>query len=180
MKRVVSVLIAAALLLGLLSACQKAQPAAAVSSDWTVSELANLAFEHCGQESRDGLEGINAEMDQEWMAAYIENAYGFQGSWEDAAVIRATGASAFEIAVLRLEDEDLAVLAASSLMSYIFSRQGDFAGYAPAEADMAACGGIIQIGPYAGLFICPDPDEACNAVTLALKGKDVSAAGAGR
>ena len=42
-----------------------------------------------------------------------------------------------------MEDSKAAVQAASALMSYIFARQGDFAGYAPAEADMVAKGSIL-------------------------------------
>lgn len=172
MKRAASLLLSAALLLGLLSACQgNPAPSAATAQDWTVSELANIAFDHCGRDDRDGLEGINAEMDREWMAAYIENAYGLQEPWEDAAVIRAAGASAFEIAVLQMEDSESAVHAATALMSYIFSRQGDFAGYAPAEADMVANGSIMQDGVFSAVFICPAPDSAREVVEAALNGE---------
>lgn len=171
MRKVVSMLLAAALLLGLLSACQKPAPAASASLGWSVSDLAELAFEHSGREAMDGLEGINAEMDREWIEAYLENAYEIQLPWEDAAVIRATGSSAFEIAVLRMEDSDSAVQAAAALMSYVFARQGDFAGYAPAEADMVAKGSILQNGPFAALFICPDPDGAFQIAEAALSGE---------
>lgn len=173
MKRMLSLLLAAAVLLGLLSACREPAPSASSApvKDWTASELAELAFEHSGREGQDGLEGVNAEIDQEWMTAYLENAYGLEEPWEDAAVVRATGASAFEIAVLRMEDESAAVQAATVLMSYIYSRQGDFAGYAPAEADMVANGSIMQDGPFAALFICPDPEGAYQIVKAALSGK---------
>lgn len=176
MKRIFSLLLAAGLLLGALSACQEAGPDAPISMDWTVSELVNLAYEHSGQENMDGLETFNAEMDRDWMAAYLENAYQLEIPWEDAAVIRATGASAFELAVLRLEDGDAAVRAAAELMSYIFRRQGDFAGYAPAEADMVAKGSIQQDGRYAALFICPDPDSAGAAFLAALEGAPIPTA----
>ncbi len=173
MKRMASLLLAAALLLGLLSACQESAPSSSAVSakEWTVSELTELAFDYSGREDRDGLEGVNAETDREWMTAYLENAYGLEEPWEDAAVVRATGASAFEIAVLRMEDDSAAVRAATALMSYIYSRQGDFAGYAPAEADMVANGSIMQNGPFAALFICQDPEGAYQIVEAALSGK---------
>ena len=173
MKRMASLLLAAALLLGLLSACQEPAPSSSAVSakEWTVSELTELAFDYSGREDRDGLEGVNAETDREWMTAYLENAYGLEEPWEDAAVVRATGASAFEIAVLRMEDDSAAVRAATALMSYIYSRQGDFAGYAPAEADMVANGSIMQNGPFAALFICQDPEGAYQIVEAALSGK---------
>ena len=172
MKKIISLLLSAALLLALLSACQ--EPAPSVSSapakDWAVNELASLAFDYSGREDQDGLESVHAETDREWITTYLENAYGLQEPWVDAAMIRATGASAFEIAVLRMEDEGAAVRAATAFMNYISARQGDFTGYAPAEADMAANGEILQEGPYAALFICPDPKQASAAVEAALGG----------
>ena len=170
MKKIISLLLSAALLLALLSACQ--EPAPSVSSapakDWAVNELASLAFDYSGREDQDGLESVHAETDREWITTYLENAYGLQEPWVDAAMIRATGASAFEIAVLRMEDEGAAVRAATAFMNYISARQGDFTGYAPAEADMAANGEILQEGPYAALFICPDPKQASAAVEAAI------------
>jgi len=174
-KRIPCLLTSAALLLSLLSACSISRPAsapdAALDWEWNVSDLASLAFEGSGRHGQDGLEAVNAEMDREWLTAYIENAYDLQLPWEDAAVIRATGASAFEIAVLRMADEDAAIQAASCLMGYISSRQGDFTGYAPAEADMAANGSVMQKGPFAALFICPTPDGAYQMVEAALNGE---------
>ncbi len=180
MKRAVSLLLSAALLLGLLSACREPKDPAAPSAammDWSVAELAEIAFEHSGRESQDGLEAYSEEADREWLEVYIGNAYGLEEPWENAAVIRATGASAFEIAVLRMADSGSAVRAATALMNYIFSRQGDFAGYAPAEADMVANGSIMQDGPFAALFICPNPEGAYAAVEAALNGQSVPGPG---
>ena len=184
MRKKISLLLSAALLLGLLSACQEADqkpdhsasPSSAAEG-WSVGDLAELALEYSGRGDMDSLEAVDAETDREWMAAYIENAYGVEQPWEDAAVIRATGASAFEIAVLRMADSGSAVRAASALMTYLFTRQGDFTGYAPAEADMVANGSIMQDGPYAALFICPAPDGAYAAVEAALSGKSLPAPG---
>lgn len=167
MKKIVSLLLAAALLLALLPACQ-GPTAGPVPSDafseepldrLTALEVVNAVFPRCGFDKVSAdVEYLTTDDDNvEFLTAYLENAYGLSaGEWEDAAVIRATGASAFELAVLRMVDEDAAVQAAAKLMSYIFARQGDFAGYAPAEADMAANGSINQQGPFAALFICPD------------------------
>lgn len=178
MKRTVSLLLSAALLLGLLSACRRADHELAVSSgdvvDCPVTELVSAAFDHSGQEDLESLEGYYAEENREWLEEYMANAYGFQDPWVDAAAIRAAGASAFEIAVVKFEDVDAAARAAAELESYLDARQGDFAGYAPAEADMAASGKIMQMGPYAALFICPDSDGARRAVEAALKGEGIS------
>lgn len=176
MKRAVCLLLSAALLLGLLSACQS--PAAESTARLAAADLASLAFDHSGREDQDGLESLYAEENREELTAYTENAYQLEDSWEDMAVIRATGASAFEIAVLRMEDDGAAVRAATALMNYISTRQGDFVGYAPAEADMAAKGEILQSGPYAALFICPNSKGASDAVEAALNGEALPVPGA--
>ena len=173
MKRAVSLLLSAVLLLGLLSACRKSAPSVSSSQEQTALELAELAYQHAGGDDTQSVEYLVAEDDEDLLAAYVENAYGLEEPWEDAAVIRATGASAFEITVLRMADSDSAVRAATALMNYIFSREGDFAGYAPAEADMVANGSIMQDGPFAALFICPDPEGAYAAVEAALNGGSV-------
>lgn len=178
MKRTVSLLLTAALLLGVLAGCRApAAESEAPVSDIPVTDLASAAFDHSGQEGRDGLEGLYAGENRGELEVYTRNAYQIEDAWEDMAVIRATGASAFEIAVLRMEDEGAAVRAATALMNYISTRQGDFTGYAPAEADMAAKGEILQSGPYAALFICPDPQKASAAVEAALGGRAFHTAG---
>lgn len=178
MKRTVSLLLSAALLLGLLSSCKapakEPEPSAA---ELAVTDLASLAFDHSGREDQDGLEGLYAGEHREELEAYAQSAYQLEDPWEDMAVIRAAGASAFEIAVLRMEDDGAAVRAATAFMNYISARQGDFTGYAPAEADMAANGEILQDGPYAALFICPDPKGASAAVEAALDGGTLSVPG---
>ena len=177
MKRTLSLLLCVALLLTLLSACQEpaSESTATVSPtvaeiEWTVGELARMAFEHSGYED-DDLEFLYADLDCETITFYIENVYGLQDLWEDAAVFRATGMSAFEIAVLCMEESTTATQAVTALEDYIANRQGDFVGYAPAEADMVANGRIIQDGPFVALFICPDTDGASEVVTQALKGE---------
>ncbi|MDE6261015.1 MAG: DUF4358 domain-containing protein [Oscillospiraceae bacterium] len=173
MKRAVSLLLSAALLLGLLSACQEPAPSgssSALKTDWTAANLSEIAFQFSGFEESNEFEHLYIDHDRERLAAYIENAYGLE-DWEDAAVSRAIGASAFEIAVLRMADSDAAVRAAAALMSYTSTRQGDFAGYAPNQADMAANGSILQEGAFVALFICPDPDGAYAAVEAALNGR---------
>lgn len=177
MKRAVSLLLSAALLLGLLSACRLSAVSPAAADVWSAMELAEIGFGRSGCPLEDITEGRSSDDDREWMAAYIENACGIQEPWEDAAVIRATGASAFEIAVLRMESEDAAARAVPVLESYLATRAGDFAGYAPAAADMARAGRIVQAGPFAALFICPNPAGAAEAVKAALNGKTVSEPG---
>ena len=129
MKRMFSLLLTAALLLAALPGCQwigrlqgqmqMSEPQLAASE--AVSALM-LASGYTGQ--IENLEYMNAEgHEAERLSTYLELAYGLSdGAWEDAAVIRATGASAFELAVLHLADKDGAAQAADLLESYLASR----------------------------------------------------------
>ena len=174
MKRMISLLLTAALLLAFLPACQgtaaqleppERQPPAA--------EVVNAMLPVSGYAGQSGdLEHLTAGEDESGrLATYLENAYGLpDGSWEDAAVIRAVGASAFELAVLRLKNGAGAIRAADLFTSYLINRQGDFAGYSPGQAEMTANGGIVREGAYAALCICPDPDRAAEAFHGSVNG----------
>ena len=189
MKRMIALLLSTALLLALLPACQ--EPAATSEPSETSelrpasssgrSERRPAALEvvtamravsgHDGQSGN--LEYLTGEEDGDgFLTAYLENAYGLsEGAWKDAAVIRAVGASAFELAVLRLEDKDGAARAAAALTAYMLNRQGDFVGYAPEQAQLVANGGVAQDGVYAALYICPNTDRAKAAFRKAVSGK---------
>lgn len=176
MKRLTALLLSAALLLGLLSGCRQA-PAAGTQTPAgfegpAALDVVNAVFPRCGYGDGSGdVEYLTGDEDgKEFLAAYLDNAYKLEDPWQDAAVIRGMGASAFELTVLRMEDEGAAVRAATALMNYTFERQGDFAGYAPDQADMAANGSVNQRGPYAALFICPDTALADAAFEAAVKG----------
>ena len=174
MKRMISLLLSAALLLVFLPACQRTDAGLELPGRQpSASEVVNAMLPVSGYTGQPGnLEYLTSGEDGSGLlTAYLENSYGLsEGAWEDAAIIRAVGASAFELAVLRLGNEDEAVRAAAVLMTYIFNRQGDFAGYAPEQVDLIANGGIAQVGPYAALCICPDPDRAAEAFSAAVNG----------
>ena len=192
MKKILPVLLAAALLLFPLSACgdtedpspslqepvspsvsgteEASVPPAQTEELPSARELVNLILTASNDGGVENLESFYIEEDRELLSAYIENAYGLQDSWEDAAVLRAKGASSFEIAVLRMGDEDAAARAAEALKGYLTAREGDFTGYAPAEADMAANGEIRQSGAYVVLFICPNAKAAASAFEKNLDG----------
>lgn len=184
MKRIFASLLVCTLLLGLLPGCREDGPSELSSApaasdgavfDLSAADLVSTAFDNSGQEDSDGLEGLYARENREELEAYARNAYQMEDAWEDMAMIRATGASAFEITVVRMEDDSAAVRAATAFMNYISTRQGDFTGYAPAEADMAASGEILQSGSFAALFICPNPKGASAAVEAALSGEALPA-----
>lgn len=192
MKRTIAALLSAALLLSLLPACRSggvpspapsgtgapsapADPSAAVSPSGETQSASGLASLACGASGGGDLENLerhDTSGDGEWLSAYIENAYALQDPWEDAAVLRATGASSFEIAVLRMADEDAAAHAADTLKGYLTAREGDFSGYAPDQAKLAADGEIRQSGAYVGLFICPKAGDAAAAFAQGLGGEE--------
>ena len=179
MKKMISMLLAASLLLAFLPACQTDQaqssgrkPAAldVVSAMLAVSGFAGQSgnLDHL----TSGPDGI------EFLTAYLENAYGLpDGTWEDAAIIRAAGASAFELAVLRLTDKNEAGRAAALLRSYLTDRRGDFAGYAPEQAELVDNAVIAREGAYAALCICPDPDQAAETFRDSVKGSSLTGPG---
>ena len=170
MRRFISLLLCAALLLTLLSACQAAWPEPPERQPAAL-EVVNAMLPASGHNGQSGdLEYLTVEEDGTGLLpAYLENAYGLSdGMWEDAAIIRAAGASAFELAVLRLENGDGAARAVALLTSYMTSRRGDFAGYAPEQVELVANAGIAQDGAYAALCICPDPNQATAAFHAAV------------
>ena len=173
MKRTISLLLSA-VLLALLPACREpaAQPEPPERRP-SASEVVNAMLSASGYTGQSGnLEYLTVGEDEaEFLTAYLELAYGLSdGTWEDAAVIRAAGASAFELAVLRMENQDEAAQAAALFTSYLTGREGDFTGYAPEQADMVSNAEIAQNGPYAALCICPDPDRAAAAFFAAVSG----------
>lgn len=167
-KRIVSLLLSAALLLGLLGACQPSNPSVSPETALSAKELAELVLPYSGCETPETVERLNA--DEEGLSTYIEKAYTLTG-WADGAIIRATGASAFELAAIRMENEDAARGGEDRLKEYLHSREGDFTGYAPEQAGMVANGVVFRSGTWLGLFICPNPEGARSAFEAALKGE---------
>lgn len=172
MKRLIAVLLLTVLLSGLLGGCQPLfgpDPSPPPETVLTAQELAGLILPYSGCEDPEAVEYLNTAGDGEQLGSYIEKAYALS-DWTDGAIIRATGASAFELAVICVADEDAARDGENSLKDYLYSREGDFTGYAPEQADMVGRGVAIRNGRWLGLFICPDPEGARTAFEAALKG----------
>lgn len=101
---------------------------------------------------------------------YLTELYGLpEGSWEDVAIWRAGGTEAFEIAVILLAGTDTEA-ALAGLNAYREARQGDFTGYAPEQAAIAAAAETAAQGRYAALLICEVPDAALEAFTALAGG----------
>lgn len=155
------------LAIAMLSSCS-ANPTAGIDPEKLPSTglLADVALRRSGCEEPNGLSRIEAgDPDLE---TYVGTIYGIE-DWTDATILHAQGVSAFEIAIVRCTDAKAATSAASSLKLYASGREGDFAGYAPAESYMAANAVASQSGPFAALFVCPDPDAAKSAFGAALQ-----------
>lgn len=182
MKRMFATLLSAALLLSLLPACNRqgaAQPTQPAEPDASAPEATSSAPAETDMSCTLLLQAIwsalglgipNAEdlysdaddpNDYMRLFAYMEGAYGLVvGEWEEAALVRATGASAVELAVLSFADEDAAKGGEERLKDYLHSREGDFTGYAPEQARLVAGGVVSRQGTYVGLFICEDSARA--------------------
>ena len=154
-NKIGSLLLALSLLLT-LAACQPSpDPALAFSALELATAISNAAAD-----APDAPEQFDSSS-PETLNAYIEAAYGLlAGEWEDCAVIMASGARAYEIAVLRFADEAAARHGAECLEQYTSSREGDFFGYAPEEAALVSNAVVCHEGLYVGLFICEDPEAA--------------------
>jgi len=144
------------MLLTLLSACgrqtERTLPAVLLPAE----DIARAVSSAASDEPEGGPESLGEQMEE-----YAEAAYGLTaGTWEDAAVLRANGVSAYEIAVFRLAGEEEAEACEEALAAYLPAREAAFTGYAPEEAEIVSKGKACRVGNYAGLFICGDPDGA--------------------
>ena len=173
MKRKISLLLSLLMLLSLLSGCQQPPvtesdpPPSAAADEPSAQELADAVFPFSGCDNTLETEVLDVDA----VSIYLENAYGLEKDiCADAAIIRGAGMSAFEITVLRLSGEEAATDAADRLKDYLHTREADFTGYAPTEADMVSNSRIRQEGAWLGLFICPDPEGAKTAFQQALNG----------
>ena len=184
MKKTLSLMVSMALLLALLTGCgEKEDQVVPVEAEASVPvetaelpdvrTLAEAALRASGKEAALEVERLDRETDADRLAVYVEAVCGLDGeAWEDAAVIRGTGASAFEIMVLRLENEDTAAGMEAVLTGYLTDRAGAFGGYAPEEAEMAANGLVRREGRTVGLFICPETERAGDAFAAVYRGEE--------
>lgn len=159
MKKTVAGLLALALLLTLLPACGKsADPGQdiCVSPEPPPALDTAKAISAAGEEPEGGVEILDGQLGE-----YIEAAYGLDaGNLKDSAVLRGTGALAYEIAVLYFADEAGANDGEKALKAYLPGREGAFTGYAPQQASLVAAGQVRRDGNHVGLFICEDAEAA--------------------
>jgi len=97
----------------------------------------------------------------------LEMYYGIPRSyWDDAAIRRSGGSSAFELTVIQLL-EDLSDKAVASvhecLQQYAVARQGDFTGYAPDQAALAENAVVLSCGRTLALIIAEGQEAIAQA-----------------
>ena len=138
------------------------------AADVTAAQAAQAVWN--SQPDREGLEALEGD----GLSDHLADFCGLE-DWEEGAVYAASGVEAREITVVLLPDEDAAQAAGERLEVYRQSRQGDFFGYAPEEAERLDKAAVLTVGRFAALLVCEDMDAARSAFEAALAGEPVFA-----
>ena len=154
MKRLWAGLLAACLLLS-LAACGGGEEDAETA--WTPLQMARAIL--ASQEAPPGMtELLPGDGTYE---IYVADSYGLNPEdVADGAILAAGGASAQEIAVLRLTEQADSDGAADALRAYLEARAGDFTGYLPEEAALLEDGAVVIRGDWLALLVCGDTAAA--------------------
>ena len=138
------------------------------AADVTAAQAAQAVWN--SQPDREGLEALEGD----GLSGHLADFCGLE-DWEEGALYAASGVDAREITVVLLPDEDAAQAAGERLEAYRQSRQGDFFGYAPEEAERLDKAAVLTAGRFAALLVCEDMDAARSAFEAALAGEPVFA-----
>lgn len=138
------------------------------AADVTAAQAAQAVWN--SQPDREGLEALEGD----GLSGHLADFCGLE-DWEEGAVYAASGVDAREITVVLLPDEDAAQAAGERLEVYRQTRQGDFFGYAPEEAERLDKAAVLTAGRFAALLVCEDMDAARSAFEAALAGEPVFA-----
>ena len=138
------------------------------AADVTAAQAAQAVW--TSQPDREGLEALEGD----GLSGHLADFCGLE-DWEEGAVYAASGVDAREVTVVLLPDEDAAQAAGERLEAYRQSRQGDFFGYAPEEAERLDKAAVLTAGRFAALLVCEDMDAARSAFEAALAGEPVFA-----
>lgn len=138
------------------------------AADVTAAQAAQAVWN--SQPDREGLEALEGDD----LSGHLADFCGLE-DWEEGAVYAASGVDAREVTVVLLPDEDAAQAAGERLEAYRQSRQGDFFGYAPEEAERLDKAAVLTAGRFAALLVCEDMDAARSAFEAALAGEPVFA-----
>ena len=138
------------------------------AADVTAAQAAQAVWN--SQPDREGLEALEGD----GLSGHLADFCGLE-DWEEGAVYAASGVDARELSVVLLPADDAAPAAGERLEAYRQSRQGDFFGYAPEEAERLDKAAVLTAGRFAALLVCEDMDAARSAFEAALAGEPVFA-----
>ena len=144
-----------ACLLLALSACT-ASPSGSDTA-WTVRQMA----EEIWTSQADLSSGTEILPEDESYSSYLTASYGLDPEdIADGAILAAGGASAREVAVLRLQADASPDAVAEALQVYLENRAGAFTGYLPEEAALLEEAEVVTQGTYVALLACEDVPAA--------------------
>lgn len=168
MKRYLSLLLALVLL---LSGCVR-------QADTTTAQDAEtiLRVMLAGREESQEIDSLTWYLESGDVENYVKDYYKLEDlACTDGAVVRMEGARAFELAVLRVDEEDVEAVT-QALQEYLLDRQGSFTGYFPDQASMAENGLILTRGEWVALDVCMEMEAAKKAFESCF-GEGVNAVG---
>lgn len=153
MKKMLTGILCVCLLLS-LPACGSVE-VMDTETNWTVWQIAEAI--RTSQEPQVEMTAITPK--DELYKTYLTASYGLDlNVVEDGIIFAAGGASAQEIAVLRITED--ANNAAEALRRYLEGRIGAFIGYLPEEAALLEKAEVIVRGDYVVLLVCTDVTAA--------------------
>ena len=168
MKKYLSLLLA---LLLLLPGCGKKQDETTGQDAETIARVI-LAYLDESQES----DTLTWYLEPSDIDGYIKDYYKLEDvPWADGAIARIEGARAFELAVLRVDEQNVETVTAA-LQDYLLDRKGAFTGYLPDQVDLIDNALILSKGQWAALLVCEDPNQAESAFESCF-GEGINAVG---
>lgn len=168
MKRTLSLLLA---LILLLPGCGKKED---VTTGQDAGTIARVILAYL-DESRDA-DALTWYLEPSDIDGYIKDYYKLEDvPWADGAVVRMEGARAFELAVLRVDEQNVETVTAA-LQDYLLDRKGSFIGYFPDQVDLIDNALILSKGQWAALLVCEDPNQAESAFESCF-GEGINAVG---
>ncbi len=129
-------------------------------SPYTAGEMAQIILS-----SQPGDESMQLlELQDEQFIQYVFDFYSiYPETLLGGSILFADGMKAREIAVMIFSEESKAEQAVDTLENYIDTRQGDFVGYAPDQAELMDDARVVISGNTVALIICEDPQAAEDA-----------------
>ncbi len=171
MKRILSLLLALVLL---LPGCGKKEDEKDNTTDQDAETILRVML--AGQAESSETDALTWYLEPSDVEDYIRDYYQLEDvPWADGAIVRMEGARAFELAVLRVDEQNVERVT-EALQQYLLDRQGSFTGYFPDQASMAENGRILTRGGWVALDVCTEMEAAKSAFESCF-GEGINAVG---